>query len=463
MWFGWKQCAWIVLLAVASQATAQTHIQTHARPARPSQPAARRPATPKIESDSELIVTDSAGAKQTYALPRVDWDWFVTPTDSHGLLRVMLNRGGGSHDQEVEFEWDGKRSTYTFTEATIRKDPRSSWQRFEVWLPKPDNNRVVVPKGGDAVTMAFTHLDDSEIEATFNGTTHLEDSSGPSSAFHVEGRIHLRRTGPHNEPNGGAWRDCDPIIHDKLVDEEGRWPSECEQKFDQYMRQGIARAMAPMAASLSGGVWKLRDEPDLKPIQKFARLGERFPYTFSYSRNFEYAFQLLPGSTLAAQIQQKSDQLNAQFKAAFQSVTPSATSGVQIHERTLPIVHQMAALGDLRSLGVSVDLNITERERNSYGSAPVITELPGGGTVITIAATRNDEENGPTYPMTMVLLGAWRPVTVAGSDVTAKGIVSRTAPRLAAQTLVVEFAGNPQAAAQAIQAIDWNALRQLMQ
>lgn len=82
-----------------------------------------------------MTVTDSSGATQTFSLPNVGWDWFVTPTDAHAFLRIVRGNGAGTHDPEIEFRLDGKQSTYTITAQTAKQKPEFAKMTFNLWLP----------------------------------------------------------------------------------------------------------------------------------------------------------------------------------------------------------------------------------------------------------------------------------------------------------------------------------------
>lgn len=76
----------------------------------------------------------------------------------------------------------------------------------------------------------------------------------------------------------GTFGTCDPVIHDQLVGAEWRSLSECEVKFDSYVRSGLTAALQPVIHNLTAYSWSLAHHVELQSLTSIPRHTETKPF-----------------------------------------------------------------------------------------------------------------------------------------------------------------------------------------
>jgi hypothetical protein len=422
-----------------------------------------------ITSASKLTVTGAGPASGSYDLTRVNGDWFVTASDGHANLHY--DSGMGPRRVILDLEWDGKALTQTFNAAGNGNHSDRNHPTLYLTLGGAGGaQQMGEPANGDSVVLTITHMDASSIEATLRGTVTVHSMLRDGNPqWQVSGAINVHRDAPAAAPlaapeASSGTGNCDPQIHDKLTGAEWRSATECEIKFDTHVRQAFERAFAPVAEKFQAEGWIENKKPKMGPINSIARHSENSPYSISFNDAGNYGFTLNEGAN-SSDAKAKADQEKAIMDHMAELMKDMAKNSSQIQE----LSHQYAAISQTSSLGIRVTINENSTGSTNFQTVHTVTPLSGGGTVLFIPGAQPLTGGGAdaAEPLTKVLLGAWgattaKPLGKDGEAITTQGALSKTKSMLSVQNIDIRITGGKEAAQQAIQRIDWPALRALL-
>ncbi|UWZ84748.1 hypothetical protein [Occallatibacter riparius] len=429
----------------------------------PGQAKSAQTKAPSLVSNSQITIRGDGPQAQTISLTAVRGDWFVSGDDAHANLD--FETGSGPH-YIVQLQWDGAGKTHTITHDTNDTVVGTGHSTFYLMLPGENgNSRAAAPHDSDVVAITITHMDDSSLEAHLSGTATAEGKVS------FDGALSVRRTGAHAVASTGAWHDCDPQIHDKMVGAEARSPSECEVKFDQHVRQELQHAFAPLMARLEQGDWVVSKQPQMGPVQAMARHSEKSPYHLDSASHGAFHIELglkqesAEYQQRAAAYQQAMEKMNQQVSEAMKNGGP-ATGQKTMDELARSVAAQM----DNMSVKISVGINAGSIGVVNFAGTHNTASLPGGGTVVYIPAAQPSTGGGPDSgeAVTWVLVGPWKQVTAKslGSDgehIDANGGLLPGKPTLAVQNVWVRIRAGKDMTEQVIQKVDWDKVRALIQ
>lgn len=407
-------------------------------------------------SESQITVSGAGIPGTTYNLAQAYGDWFMTARDGHASLTLRTVGGlGRPGAAQLAIEWDGRALAQTITSSNssgVGGDNRFS---FDLILPAAGGTtRHARLSGGDAIAVTITRMDEQALEATIAGTA---TAGGP---LNISGTIKLHRMPAYKGMVSGAFADCDPHIYDKLAGAEWRSPSECEVKFDLYVRQALVKTMQPAVDALAGQGWVVGKTPELGPIDSKPRHSEGAPY------------QIGPPHAVAWSMSLPQDSEGyKRYNDATMSIMQKAME--QLKNGGTPAVSQDAMLESSRALAghtsiqIGVGINDASVGMTLFKGGYTVAPLAGGGFTVTApyvqAPTGGDI--GGSQQVTYVFLGAFTPppgsAPGAAGNVSVKGSL-RAARLMAVQNLAVRIQAAPELAAQVMGSMDWNGLRGLV-
>jgi hypothetical protein len=422
-----------------------------------------QPKPPALVTNSQITIRGDGPTPQTIDLTSVHGDWFVSGDDAHANLDFETSTGP---HYIVQLQWDGLGKTHTITHDTNDTVVGTGHSTFYLMLPGENgNSRAAAPHDSDVVTVTVTHMDDSSLEA------HLSGTATADGKVSFDGTLKVQRTGAHTIASTGAWHDCDPQIHDKMVGAEARSPSECEVKFDQHVRQALQQAFAPLLSKLEQGDWTISKQPEMGPVQAMARRSEKSPYHLDNASGGAFHIELglkqdsEEYQRRAAAYQQAMDKMNEQVAEAMKNGGPTAG------QKTMDeLARSVAAQMDNMNVKISVGINSGSSGAVNFAGTHTSAPLPGGGTVVYIPAAQPSTGGGSDSgeAMTWVLIGPWKQVTskslgADGEHIDASGGLTPGKPTLAVQNVWVHIRAGKDMTEQVIQRVDWNAIRALIQ
>lgn len=408
-------------------------------------------------SESTITVTGAGIPGETYRLAQIYGDWFVTAKDAHASL--TMRTVGGAHRAQLGIEWDGKGLTQTI-DAAKNDDIHSSNQfSFSLHLTGTGAyNQSAQLRGSNAITVTITKMDNLTLEATINGTA---TGAGP---LRLTGVIKLHRDAAANKPTG-TFGNCDPDIHDKLAGAEWRSPSECEVKFDIYVRQVLASALAPVVNHFTQAGWTVVKQSEKGPINSIARHSEGTPFKLESSAPgaVEVKLALRTDSPIYQQynklvmdaMQKFSDVLKSASAAGATSITDALHDAAKAQE-------------EHTTIAISIVINEASVEITSFKGGHTVTALAGGS--FTVSAPFVQQPTGGdvsgAQQVTYVFLGAFSPPAGSGPGTGSENIQVRgtlnPANRMAVQNIRIRIQTGTELAQQVIKLIDGSALQQLL-
>ncbi len=409
-----------------------------------------------IVSDSRIVLTGGPFHGETFTLPRVNGDWYVTPGDAHAGL-ALRPAASAAHQGTFTIEWDGKASAQIVNAAN---NDKVNDQRFAFYLQLlAPYNQTLQPRGADAIEITIVRMDDLNLEANISGTA-TGAAPGP---VQISGTLKLHRD--HSDQKvSGAFGNCDPGIHDKLVFAEWRSPSECEVKFDRYIREALLPPFARMEAALTQGEWTEVRKPAFRPITSIARRSEGNPFSLQSTQDgfLRFEFRLRPGSDQAKRNEAALEALSKKMAEAMKSVEAAKAFSAEMTEAT----HVSQGSGNIT---IAVRINLASLGIANFQGAYTASQIPGVGYSVTApyVQSRGGGDIGGAHETTFVFLGPWSPATGTktgdgGTNITVKAALSPKAPTLTLQNIEIEIEANQELARKVIGLIDWNALNQLL-
>ena len=410
-----------------------------------------------IVSESRITVAGGAFAGETFTLPRVNGDWFVTSGDAHAGL-TLRPAAPATHQGTFNIVWDGKGTTQTINAGN--NDQVNNNQQFAFYLHfLAPYNQTVQPRGADAIEIKIIRMDDLNLEANIAGTA---TGAGPGPV-RITGVIKIHRD-TSDQKVSGTYGNCDPGIHDKLVGAEWRSPSDCEVKFDRYVRDALPRSFARVETALTQGDWEETRKSKFNPITSIARHSENNPYNLQSSRDglIRFQFQLRPGSEPEKRNQAALDAVTQKMADAMKSAAAAEAFTAELTKAT----HAAEGSG---KIAIAVGINSGSFEIVNFEGTYAASQISGVGYSLTVpyVQSRGGGGIGGSHETTYVFLGVWAAATSTKSGSSDTNIVVRAslnlnAPTLSVQNIWVEIQANAELAQKVIGLVDWNALKQLL-
>lgn len=394
---------------------------------------------------------------ETYPLAQVYGDWFATATDAYANLTMRTLPG--ARQAQVGIAWEGKGLTQTID--AVKNDVHSGVHfSFSLHLTGVGAyNQDAQLRGPDVITAQITRMDNLTLEATFSGT-----ATG-AAPLKITGVIKLHRETTAEKPTG-TFGNCDPHIYDKLAGAEWRSPSDCEVKFDAYVRKGLTAALQPAIDGLTAQGWKVTGQAEGQSLTSIPRHTESKPFQLTEQQMhqggaFFVSFGLPDSSPIYQRYNQAAMDLMRKAMAQLQAGKNPSMDAANVAAR---------ALEENTKASINVAINVASQGMANFKSGHIVKPLAGGGYTVEVPYTQSPSGGDITASqrVTFVFLGAWAPAPTstpsgAGEDIQVKGnLDSSPANLLKVQNIRIRIQGGTAQAQQVIKVLDWNALQALL-
>ncbi|HWG19828.1 MAG TPA: hypothetical protein VG225_04795 [Terracidiphilus sp.] len=269
----------------------------------------------------------------------------------------------------------------------------------------------------------------------------------------------------------GTFGNCDPVIHDQLVGAEWRSPSECELKFDAWVRPRLTAALEPVVDSLTAHGWSVTRKVELQSLTAIPRHTEARPFELTEQQLHQGGafFVQLDIDKSSPAFQQYDQPLQAamqKFGAALKQMNAAEMTSAQ------NAMHDAAkAEEEHTTIAISVVINSSAVDIPNFKGGHTVTRLSSGGFAVSAPnvqpPTGGDES--AAQRVIYVFLGPFTPPAPAGPTTGDETIHVRGGPLSAAsakllsvQNVVLRIQTGTELAQQVIQSIDWTALDNLL-
>jgi hypothetical protein len=281
--------------------------------------------------------------------------------------------------------------------------------------------------------------------------------------------------GPHKaapalQPTG-TFGDCDPVIHDKLAGAEWRSPSECEVKFDAYLRKGLTAAIEPVIDKLTAHGWGVTRTVELQSLTSIPRHTEGKPFQLTEQQMHQGgAFFVQLGIDKSSPVFKQYDEplqaATQKFGAALKRMDAAEMASAQ------NALHDAAKTQEEHTtIAISVQINASAVDIPSFKGGHTVTKLSSGGFAVSAPyvqpPTGGDES--AAQRVTYVFFGPFTPPAPAGpgtgdETIHVRGGPLSTSPTklLSVQNVVLRVQTGSELAQQVIQSVDWTALGNLL-
>ena len=272
------------------------------------------------------------------------------------------------------------------------------------------------------------------------------------------------------ETSTGTFGNCDSVIHDKLAGAEWRSPSDCEVKFDAYVRTGLTAAMQPVIDNLTAQGWGVTGEVEAQSLTSIPRHTADKPFQLAEQQMHQGgAFFVTLGvdknSPVFAQYDQAVQAAMAKFGAALKSM--NAADGVAAQNA---LADATKAEAEHTEIHIGVSINSSSAGIANFKGGHAVTKLPTGGFAVSAPYVQAPTGGDVTaaQAVTYVFLGPFTPPAATGpgggdENIQVKGSLSSApAKLLSVQSVVLRIQTGTDLAKQVMQLIDWNAIKNLM-
>ena len=167
-------------------------------------------------SDSYITLKGEKYNGSKIMFTRAQGDWFSTSTDAHS--RLTLYATFDKRELIADMEWDGKNNPHILTFETRHSGLHDG--ELIIILPDKDANGGGLnasPDEGEMVSISVTNMDNLNVSAQITGNI----SSG-TDHLTVNCVLNLKKTSVAKVASTALYKDCDNVVHDKLVGAEDR-------------------------------------------------------------------------------------------------------------------------------------------------------------------------------------------------------------------------------------------------
>jgi hypothetical protein len=387
------------------------------------------PATPV--SESTITLDGGAFHQETVVLPRVKGDWFATASDAHATISLLAAVGG--HPVELALQWDGLASSHVIN-ADNNSDMGGRSTCDLIMTGAPPYSGRGQPHGADIVTITVSAIDALTLKATINGTVTGD------TKISIKGTISIHRAAAPPPVMTSGSGDCDRVVHDKLVGAQNRSPSDCEVRFDRFVREAQHKAFAGVIASLTQDHWVVKSETPIEPASGVGRHTENSPFS---SNGYGLVLALDQASPVyaayAKQWQELSDKVSAEITASGKTDGPAFVAFTKLN------ADGQAAM----NIRVSVAVNPASGNFVSFAGGHAVLPIPGAAYAVSAPRVQAASGGGAesASEVAFIYLGRWQPAVFdkrsdGSESAVIKSVLNPAATPLSVQTLVIKIECN---------------------
>ena len=399
-----------------------------------------------LAGENFLLLNGERFKNQRVSFTKAEGDWFTTANDRHGSLAFFGNWGG--RQLRLDLEWDGNKEPHVITNE-IRHDGKRTG---EFLITMSDQNVYgdglnAYPNDEEEVHITVSKIDNSTVSGQINGVIHQG-----SEKVNVSGSFNLRKSTVVKENRSGIYKNCDNVIHDKLIGAEGRSPSECEAAFDLDVRSAVHDAVQPVVQKFQNDGWEVQRQTTLEPLTLVGRGSEKDFFQTGY----ELQLVASPSSATYATYQKTFSELSEKIKE------PSKEG----YERFTAFAYEMNAA---TRCNISFAINTRYGGFANFRGGAKVTQLSTHIWLVQSAyvqASTGGDENA-AIDASFLYIGSWKAPLIVKTDdgseqVKVAGVFNQTAQHLHTQNIQLRIECNAKLAKKIIDSLDLKKLEALL-
>lgn len=399
-----------------------------------------------LTGDNYLLLNGERFNQQKMVFTRASGDWYTTGKDGHGTIEFNTTYEG--RPVTMDIEWDGSEEPHLVNDEIRHNGKRQA--EFSITMADKasyGDGLVANTSGDDEIRISILKIDEMNVTGSIAGTV-----TNGSKTVKVEAGFNLKKTVVSKKMVSSAYKDCDNVVHDKLINAQDRSPSECEAKYDLDIRTAIRDALAPVFAKFQKDGWEVQSQTDLSPLSEVGRGSEKN----IFSTNYELILQVSNTSPIYAHNLEKYNEYSEKLKSGTK----------EDFDRFVSFSREMHG-------SVKMEINFFVNNRSAgfgnYKGGTKITKLSPTLYKIESRDVQARTGGGADNAMdaTFLLIGNWKQPVVGkegdGSEtVNAAAILDPTASHLQAQNIVIRMECNSSLADQFINSLDLQKLQTLI-
>src|SRR2546423_472299 len=186
-----------------------------------------------LVGENYLMLSGERFKSQKIIFDKAEGDWYRTEKDGHGSLEFSAPYDG--RDVIIHIEWDGSNNPHLVNNEIRHNGKRTG--EFTIGMSDKTtygDGLNADPSEEDEIQISISKIDDVNVSGNITGiVTQGREKVKVNAAFN------LKKITPSKKIVSSSYKNCDNVVHDKLIGAEGRSPSECEAKYDLDIRTVI--------------------------------------------------------------------------------------------------------------------------------------------------------------------------------------------------------------------------------
>jgi hypothetical protein len=399
-----------------------------------------------LSGENYLLLNGERFKNQKVLLTKANGDWFATSKDAHGTISFYGNHDG--RQLQLDIEWDGKNEQHIITND-IRHDGKRTGDFIITMSDKAvyGDGLNAYPEGEDEIKISILKIDETSISGEMKGVIE----QGRDKVV-VAGVFNLKKITAAKQMVNSSYKDCDNVIHDKLIGAEGRSPSECEAKYDLDVRTTIHDALTGVVEKFQSNGWEVEKQTDLEPLFLVGRGSEKNIFNTSYQLEMKvsqtsptYAGYYKKFNELSEKLKEPSKEGYEQFMKFGREMNGALNSNIYTSVNN----HGISFYNFKGGAKVTKLSNIVYTIQSSYAQSRT-----GGG----------EEES---VDVTFLLVGNWKQPVIeksgdGGEEIKATAILNPSASHLQTQNIFIRIECNASVANDIIKELDLQKLQSMI-
>lgn len=399
-----------------------------------------------LNGENYLLLNGERFKNQKVFLTKADGDWFATSKDAHGSIAFYGNYDG--RELRLDIEWDGKNEPHVIT-----NDVRHDGKRTGEFLLTMSDKAVYgdgldsYPDGDDQIKITISKIDEANVSGQMKGV--IEQGREKVT---VNGIFNLKKNGVAKKVSSSSYKDCDAVVHDKLIGAEGRSPSECEAKYDLDIRTTIHDALSHILDKYQKNGWEIEKQTDLEPLTIVPRGSEKDIFNTTYDLQLKMGQNAPQFASYYKRFNELSDKLKDATKEDYDKFMKFTREMNGATNSTLYISVNNHGFGFTNFKGGA---KISKLASNVYLIQSDYTQARTGGG-----------EDG-SVDATFLLIGNWKEPVIENlgegeQHVKASAIINSSLSHLQAQNMFIRMECNPSVGNDIIKNLDLQKLQSLL-
>ena len=250
-----------------------------------------------------------------------------------------------------------------------------------------------------------------------------------------------------SQSTSASFKDCDNVVHDKLTGAQNRSPTDCEVKYDLYVKNAFIEAFDKVVKFFPENNWQINKVTDLTPLTGIPRmkLNDSWPsYYLDIGMNHD-----------APAYKKYVEEQSAQMNKTDVQMQEILKLGYEIHGATAIIIYG--------------HINRNQRQETvTFKGKHKILQVKGTDYVVQYPYAQALSGGGveSALVVTDVFLGSWKMAYKVQSDASenliAQPAYNKNGERLNIQNISLRIECNPELAEQVLKQIDFGKLKAIL-